>query len=404
MQRREWRGYKLPSTPELHLWHDYRPGLQWHPRPVKPRPQLSADAVAALSARFNVVEGGKRFHCEHLREGPVSYADRGLGIEVLRRSTIESANQSFIGKPLVIEHVNPRLNVADPEVRRVTVGFCDKVGMTPDGWAFVEGAFAPEVTDEQRADFAALNPSCGYNVIGVGSGGRWNNVPYERELTAIEFHHLALCRGRSRYEESEFRLNAITHPTGDKSMSFFTLFKKKPAALAGAAPVVEEIQIPADTTIKLPSGREVRLNDVVASQENADKDKAAVDAAETAAKAGETAAPIPAADTKPAEGAPAAATPAPVAEVKPEGQQAIDAANAAAEGRLNSTILVSGKPVTVRELAAAFEARENALAASRSQGAKDFAKLQNAALGKQDLGGYAKTAGTLEEGMTRGKY
>lgn len=365
-------------------------------------------ADLALGARFNVLEGGRRFRCEHLREGPVNYADRGLGIECLRRATIEEANPTFLGKPLVLEHVNPRLNVADPVVKAVTIGVVDAVGMTPDGWAFAEGDFAPEVTAEQRLNFVELNPSCGYNVLATGSPGRWNNVPFERELAKIEFHHLALCRGRSRYEESEFRLNAINNPNGDPSMSFFKLFRKKPA-VGTAAAVVEETLIPADTMIKLASGKEVRLNDVVASQEQSDKE-AGEKAAETAAAAGDTAAPVPAAAAAPAAAAPAGGTPAPVAAVSSEGQQAIDAANAAAEGRINAAgndaeVLVKGKRVKVSTLTAAYEAREAAAAAARTEGRRDFDRLNSAATtGARELGSYHKTAGTLEEGMKRGRY
>lgn len=336
----------------------------------------------------------------------MNYADRGLGIECLRRATIEQANATFVGKPLILEHVNPRLNIADPEVKAVTIGIVDKVGMTPDGWAFAEGEFAPGITEEQRLNCLERNPSCGYNVLATGAGGRWNNVPYERELTAIEFHHLALCRGRSRYEESEFRLNAINHQTGDKSMSFFKLFRKKPAPATGGAPVVEEIEIPADTTIKLANGKEVRLNDVVASQEEADKKKEAGEvAAEVAAAAGETAPAVAAAPAAPAAAAPAGETPTPVAATSADGQQAIDAANAAAEGRLNSEIVVSGKRVKVRDLVSLYEARETAAAAAREQGRRDFARLNAAATnGGSAAGTYHKTAGTLDEGLKRGNY
>lgn len=322
------------------------------------------NGIVDVDARLNVAADGKRFRCDFIREGPVFYGDKG--IEVLRRATIQSCLQSFIGKPLTIEHIDPRLNVADPEVmKRVAHGVVDAVGFDAEtGWFWCQG----DVTSDKGREAAGrMSPSCGYNVTEKIGGGRWNNLPYEREPVGIAFHHLALTEKRPRYEEADFRLNAVTDNEG-KTMAF-KFIKTIAAALAGGAPTVTEVEIPADATIKSATGKEYRLNAVIEAQE------AAAIAAETAA---------------------AAAAP--------------DArANAITD---ETEVLVRGKKVKVKDLIAAEDARLNAVAAAETEqsrlndaGKKDFIKLNAAAAqGAVIRTDYPKTQGGMAEGMKRGTY
>lgn len=333
-------------------------------------------------ARLNVAADGKRFRCDFIREGPVSYENIGKGIECIRRGTIESRLNSFLGKPLTIEHIDPRLNVADPAVfAQHAHGKVDKVGRDADtGWFFCEGEIT---TDAGREAALALNPSCGFRVNMTGPGGRWNNVRYERELTDIEFHHLALCSGRARYEEADFRLNAIINPAnGDITMFKFV---KKILGANGAAATTEEVELPATTVIKI-GDKEVRLNEAV--------DAFNADQAEQAAAAKKK---------KDDDDAAAAAA---------------GTAGAARENALtdDSEVLVDGKPVKVAVLRQAYEARENAIKAENdrkaeearlntARGKNDFQALNTAAAaGNAIRKDFPQTAGTLEEGMKRGKY
>lgn len=322
--------------------------------------------IVDVEARLNVAADGKRFHCDFIREGPVYFADKG--VEVLRRETILANLQTFIGKPLTIEHIDPRMNVTDPAVfATVAHGRIDNVGFDKEtGWFFCEG----DVTTDQGRDAAGrMSPSCGYNVLGKGAGGRWNNLPYERELTAIEFHHLALTTKRPRYEEADFRLNAVTNPKGDIIM--FKFLRKLVPAKAGDQPVTEEVEIPSDTTIKLANGKEVRLNAVIEAHTTAE---------EAAAKK------------------------------KKDDDDAAAAAAAGADSRANAitddtVVVVAGKQVLVKDLRAAYEARENAVAAEAAKGKADFKKLNEAAAtGAVIRTDFPQTAGTLSEGLARGKY
>ncbi len=276
----------------------------------------------AVEARFNLVSEGKRFRCDFMREGPVYYPEIGKGIEVVRRATILRDLQSFVGKPLTLEHVDPRLNVADPAVfSRISHGKVDAVGFDKDtGWFFCEG----DVTSAAARD-PALNPSAGFRVLQTSAGGRWNNVPFERELSRLEFHHLALSRSRSRYEESEFRLNAVKTPEGKTAMKL--MFWKKDPAKPDAAPAAVEHDLPAETRLNV-AGKDVPLADLIASHEAEEKRKG--EEAEVAARA-----------------------------------------NAAAPALTDDTeVMVGGKPVKISALKASYAARENAATAAADQAAE----------------------------------
>lgn len=330
---------------------------------------------SALEARLNVSADGKRFRCEFIREGPVDYSDNGLGIECLRRATIERHLQSFIGKPLTLEHIDPRLNVGDPAIfAQYAHGVVDKVGQDADGWFYCEG----EITTEQaRREAPSRNPSCGYLVKMTGPGGRWNNVPFKRELTEIEFHHLALCSGRSRYEESEFRLNATTEDQG-KTMKF-KLLRTIVAAVAGGKATTEEVELSGDTVLKLPTGGEIRLNDAVEAYAEDEKEKAEEAEAEKKKKEAEEA-----------------------------GRE-----NAITD---ETEVMVGDKKVKVAVLREAYTSRQNAAQVEKDRaaeearlnaeaGKRDFAKIQAAGNGQPIVRkDFPQTAGSLDESLKRGKY
>ena len=303
-----------------------------------------------LEARFNVAEGGRRFRCDFIREGPVDYSDIGKGIEVVRRLTIEAALESFKGKPLTIGHVSTALSAE--RLAAVTEGRVDKVGWDPEtGWFFCEGTVD---TDAARGAAATMRPSCGYVVKAVGPGGRWNNVAYERELTAIEFHHLALV-SRPRYEEADFRLNAVTTKLGEITMFKFIAKILKKNAEGKEETVTEERELPADTEIEV-SGQKVRLNALIESKQALDKAESDRLAKEKADK------------------------------------EAADAARANAVSD-ETEVLVDGKKVTVKDLKAAHAAnaaRENAVkAAADAKAAEDAKKAAEA----ERLNAAAKAAG-----------
>jgi hypothetical protein len=222
------------------------------------------DLRVIVSERLNFTPSGKRFRCHFIEPGVVDYSDVGCGIELLRRETIDAALNSAISNPLTKGHISTRINSFDG----ISHGAIDKVGYDDaERMYFCEGEIT---TDEARGLIKrGQKPSCGYTVTSFGPGGRYNNVPYEREITGIKFHHLAIVEN-PRYQEADFRLNS---KTGKPVMFKFIKTLLRPKEGGGEETVREEGNLPADTTLEI-NGKPVRLNDVIKAKVDADAKEA----------------------------------------------------------------------------------------------------------------------------------
>lgn len=216
--------------------------------------------------RFNIAPSGKRFRCEFIEPGFVSYDDvPGCGMELLRKNAIEASLQSAIGMALTIGHVPTKTPIPANKIH----GRIDKVGYDErTNWFFCEGTVD---TDQARNELrAGKKGSVGFIVLETGPGGRDHNITYTQELSRLNFHHLAIV-DNPRYDGAEFRLNSVQPKP---AMSLFKWIKKtlRPASEAGGAETtVEETgTLPADATLEI-DGKQVRLNDVVAAKIAADE-------------------------------------------------------------------------------------------------------------------------------------
>lgn len=213
--------------------------------------------------RFNIAAGDEgSFECKYIEPGLISYKDhRGGGLELLRRETIERAMNSAIGNPLTVNHVwiTPENRAAEEN------GHIREWYFNPgDGWFYVRGAVT---TPRAKQLIRVKKPSNGYAVTSWGPGGVYNGIRYDREITGIQFNHLAIVE-QPRYTDSEFRLNSydsVSNP--NKSMKVFKILKKLVTRENGTdgKPVestkVESTEVAGDTTIEV-DGQSVRLNEL----------------------------------------------------------------------------------------------------------------------------------------------
>jgi hypothetical protein len=209
------------------------------------------DRAYGLAERLNLAESGKKFVCSFIEPGIVDYRDSGGGVELVKRETIAAALQSFVGNPLTLGHV-ARKNLKD---RGVAQGFVDKARWNGEtGWFDCEGTVS---TDEARKRIKdGQRPSCGYTVLEYGPGGIWHNIPYDAEITKLQFHHLAIVEN-PRYEAADIRLNSKPAP------SMFKLFLKK-IGLGATEPTITEHTLPADQQVEV-DGKPVKLNSLAAA-------------------------------------------------------------------------------------------------------------------------------------------
>ena len=205
-------------------------------------------------ARQNARTWGQNFSARLLEPGLVSYEDCGGGKELLTAETINAYAQTFVGKPVVIQHQG----VSPENQDRVAVGHISRVwNEASDGWTWCEGViFKDEAKDLIKDGWFV---SSAYHVKNTAPGGTHHNIPYVSETIDFEGEHLAIVE-RPRYENATIRLNSKPN---DKNMSLIKWFKDL------VTPEAKELS--AETEISA-GGKSVRLNDLVASYK-ADKEK-----------------------------------------------------------------------------------------------------------------------------------
>ncbi len=221
--------------------------------------ELPLELHVAQGDRWNIASEGKKFRCKMIEPGIVSYRDMpGGGIELLRKETIDRGLASALGNPLTINHV---MVTAENRLEHEN-GIVETVEYDgTDGWFYCCGTVD---TDSARARInEGWKPSCAYRVKSFGPGGVYHGIKYDREITEIEFNHLAIVE-RPRYEEATFRLNSLTVSKGNP---MFKLLKKIVTSIKGAdgvekpATEVKASEVSGDTTVMV-DGVPVRMNDL----------------------------------------------------------------------------------------------------------------------------------------------
>jgi hypothetical protein len=235
------------------------------------------NARATLGQRLNIAPSGKRFSSEFIEPGLVSYLDNPNGaIELLRKETIDEALSSMIDASLTIGHPRGRFMI-DWQPADVANGKVDAVSFNAQtGFYCCEG---PVDTDQARAAIGSgKRPSCGYDVLEVGPGGSWHNMPYVRELTKIRFHHLAIV-DNPRYEDSTIRLNSKeTNTMPPKWLQKLTKLVKDAAGVETKTTEVRENALTPDSVLNLGNGKTATVKQLVEAQEKADLEAARTNA------------------------------------------------------------------------------------------------------------------------------
>ena len=89
----------------------------------------NAETLEVAGYRCNGINiSGKRFSAKFINPGLVGYEQEGYGISLLRKETIDANLDSFIGKPVTIEH--PKRGEAYKAVGQVDMAEYN----SKDGW------------------------------------------------------------------------------------------------------------------------------------------------------------------------------------------------------------------------------------------------------------------------------
>ena len=226
------------------------------PPAVKPAPApADRNHFVIVGERLNISADGKRFKAFFMTPGVVNYEDvPDGGQELLRKPTIDAALDSLIGDPLTIGHVKTTVT----DTTNIANGKVDKAYFDPEsGWYCCEG---PVDTDQARQHIKeGWGVSVGTRVLEFGAPGHWLNNPYDREITKLRFHHLALVdpSKKPRFEDATIRLNSTHRPMSLKWI-------RKLLGNAGEQPREETSDLPHDTKIDVGEGKTATIGELVA--------------------------------------------------------------------------------------------------------------------------------------------
>lgn len=179
------------------------------------------------------------FSCKFIEPGIVSYEDSDAGIALIKKETIDRMLQSFIGRPVCIDHQNITPdNYERLREKGLIVGNVIRAWFCPDdGWFHADFIIDRE-EGKQCIDEKGYSVSCAYSVLKTQEGGLWHDIKFDGEITDGSFTHLALV-DQPRYEDSQITkqfpsmlvngkaAHIAEHTNEEESMDLFKLFKKR---------------------------------------------------------------------------------------------------------------------------------------------------------------------------------
>lgn len=170
-----------------------------------------------FGSKQNAKTWANQFRARLLEPGIISYEDVNQGVSLVSKETIDRCIRTFIGRPLVLarnkydEPTYKHTPVSPQTLEQIADGYIsDVVYDDVDGWWYAVGTVHNDEAKEAIQKVGLV--SCAYDVLSIGPGGSYHNIPYTDEITAFEGEHLAIV-AMPRYEKATIRLNAKTATT-----------------------------------------------------------------------------------------------------------------------------------------------------------------------------------------------
>ena len=212
----------------------------------------------APEALANATPGGQKgevFNMRFIEPGLVRYEGAGQKMDVLvQKPALDSMVQSFLGCP-VFNELHRDVSTKDFS-RGKADGVISRVWFSPDdGWFWCDAVIWDE---ETRANIRerGYSLSCAYNVLKWSeTAGRHNNVPFDDEVLAGQYTHLAIVPN-PRYEGARILLNA------KESLMKLMFWKKDNGELKNSAEMEAS-----KVTIVLENGKEYTVEQAVQAAE-----------------------------------------------------------------------------------------------------------------------------------------
>lgn len=135
--------------------------------------------------------------CGFIEKGVCEYADERV---YLSEETLIKSLHTIKGRPVIIDHMT---GITPENMNEHAVGYVvdyEVQGACDCKFVIFDDEGKKVITD-------GYSVSCAYKPKSFGPGGTWHNVPYDREITDLEYTHLALVQN-PRYEDAKVYENA----------------------------------------------------------------------------------------------------------------------------------------------------------------------------------------------------
>jgi len=224
----------------------------------------------------NASDFPKYYYTRHMQAGLCGYEDETILVDT---DAVVKLGETFKGKPVYMEHRDVKLDT----LKEDAVGYVQDTFMGVDGWLWSEIM----ITDDEAHEVILKDGwavSNAYVPTQWGDGGTKHNLPYDREVLAGEFTHLALVpnpryEGAKIYTPEQYQarntqlVNSLAHskPTEEKKGILMKFFKtqKEEVSNASEADVIEYVNSAGETV-------EVTVKEVVNALEAESKMKKTV--------------------------------------------------------------------------------------------------------------------------------
>jgi hypothetical protein len=224
----------------------------------------------------------KSYKIRFIEPGIISYNDQGAGVVFVSKDALDRMASSFRNCPVIF--VPEHHNDSSPD----TAFNFDDLSANPaagivvgvpywgdDGWQWVDVSIWDEKAQE-AIDALKYNASCAYLVDDTGPAGEWHQLPYDEEMIAGHYMHMAIVP-RPRYEGSKILANS----KGGHSVAKFKLFQKvkanaapePPKPAVGAPPIpsnpaepkeaMKMNEVDPSSVVMLPSGGQATLAELI---------------------------------------------------------------------------------------------------------------------------------------------
>ncbi len=226
-----------------------------------------ATGTKQAEEKQNAKQFPAKFYAKHMQAGIAKYDGEKPETIYIDLENMKRMMPSGVGKPVYVLHQEVRLETLKEDSHGLISGsFYNEL----DGWLWFEFMATDDIAFQAIAN--GWSVSNAYIPTESGPAGTWHNCPYDREILAAQFTHLAIVpdpryEGACVFTPDEFKMYQAARreqleelqnsksPEGKTLMKFFKNKKEEVAT------------VDAETMVELQNGKTVSVQEMVNAME-----------------------------------------------------------------------------------------------------------------------------------------